>query len=189
MATFSHSKLETYRACPRRYKLKYVDRMRDTEEGVEAFAGSRVHEALERLYRSLAREHPVSLDDALDHYDLSWEHNWHERVKVVSTQYTPEDYREMGRRCIREYWHRYEPFDHGVVVGIERKVRFELDQQRDIVLQGYVDRIDRVDDGSYEIHDYKTGGYLPDQAQADTDSQLALYQLALESMWRMMCVT
>lgn len=183
MTQYSHSRLNTYRDCPRKYRLRYIDRIRDAEEGIEAFMGSRVHEVLEALYRSLSKSHPVSLDDAVAHYELAWEQNWHDNIKIVRAEYGPDDYRETGRRCIRDYWRRYEPFDQGVVVGIERKVTFELDPEREISLGGYVDRIDRIEDGVYEIHDYKSGAYLPDQAYADADPQLALYQLALESMW------
>jgi hypothetical protein len=51
-------------------------------------------------------------------------------------------------------------------------------------MQGYVDRIARRGDGTYEIHDYKTSSHLPTQAEADEDRQLALYQMGLEGMWK-----
>lgn len=184
MATYSHSKLETYRNCPHQYKLKYIDRIPDVEEGIEAFMGSRVHEVLQRLYRHVLKSHPVTLVAALDYYDATWDRNWHEAVRIVSREFTVADYRETGRRCIRDYWRRYEPFDQSTVVGIERRVLFDLDSERGIQLQGYIDRLDRAGDGTYEIHDYKTSSFLPDQAKADADPQLALYQLAVEEMWR-----
>jgi putative RecB family exonuclease len=40
-----------------------------------------------------------------------------------------------------------------------------------------------VGSGRYEIHDYKTSGRLPSQADIDADRQLALYQLAVEATW------
>jgi hypothetical protein len=51
-------------------------------------------------------------------------------------------------------------------------------------MQGFVDRIARRGDGTYEIHDYKTSSGLPTQAEADEDRQLALYQIGLEGMWK-----
>jgi putative RecB family exonuclease len=50
-------------------------------------------------------------------------------------------------------------------------------------MQGYIDRLARCADGTYEIHDYKTSGHLPTQAEADADRQLALYQLGVQQMW------
>ncbi len=183
MGFYSHSKIETYRSCPHKYKLRYIERVVDDEEGIEAFMGSRVHEVLERLYKDVSMSRPVALEEALARYERSWDQNWHERVKVVNPEFGVDDYRETGRRCIRDYWQRYEPFDSGVVVGIERKVKVVLDEERGVVLQGYVDRIDRVDEGVYEIHDYKTSRNLPEQSAVDADPQLAFYQLALEAMW------
>lgn len=183
MAYYSHSKIQSYRSCPRMFKLRYIDRITDDEEGIEAFMGSRVHEVLERLYRGVGKSKHLELEDALAHYDLSWDQNWHEQVKVVNPEFSVENYRETGRSCIRRYWESYAPFDQGIAVGIERKVKVALDEERGIVLQGYVDRIDRVGDGVYEIHDYKTSANLPEQAIVDADPQLALYQLAIEDMW------
>lgn len=50
-------------------------------------------------------------------------------------------------------------------------------------MQGYIDRIARDKNGILRIHDYKTGGHLPTQPEADSDAQLALYQMAVEKMW------
>jgi RecB family exonuclease len=49
-------------------------------------------------------------------------------------------------------------------------------------VQGFVDRIARRPDGVIEIHDYKTGR-LPPQQKADSDRQLALYQIGVERQW------
>jgi putative RecB family exonuclease len=43
--------------------------------------------------------------------------------------------------------------------------------------------LDRKEDGTYEIHDYKTSSTLPNQAEIDQDKQLALYQLGIEPLW------
>jgi putative RecB family exonuclease len=40
-----------------------------------------------------------------------------------------------------------------------------------------MDRLDDCGRGKYEIHDYKTAGYLPKQDYMDEDRQLALYSL------------
>jgi RecB family exonuclease len=50
-------------------------------------------------------------------------------------------------------------------------------------MQGYIDRIAQRDDGTYEIHDYKTTRHLATQQEADQDQQLALYQIGLSHIW------
>jgi putative RecB family exonuclease len=47
-------------------------------------------------------------------------------------------------------------------------------------MQGYIDRVGRRADGTYEIHDYKTSRRLPAQQAVDCDRQLGLYQIALQ---------
>ena len=47
---FSYSSLETYKKCPAQFQFRYIDKVIKKEEGVEAFMGKRVHEALEYLY-------------------------------------------------------------------------------------------------------------------------------------------
>jgi hypothetical protein len=63
-------------------------------------------------------------------------------------------------------------------------VALDLDGSGRYRMRGFVDRIARRGDGTYEIHDYKTSSHLPTQAEADEDRQLALYQIGLEGMWK-----
>ena len=59
MARYSHSKMSTFRQCPLKYRFGYIDRIKKEEEGIEAFTGSCVHEALEellKLKKEFARE-------------------------------------------------------------------------------------------------------------------------------------
>jgi len=59
-------------------------------------------------------------------------------------------------------------------------VTYPLDPDRDLHLQGYIDRLVDLGGGHYEIHDYKTSRRLPSQAKQDADRQLALYQLGVQ---------
>jgi len=45
---------------------------------------------------------------------------------------------------------------------------------------GVLDRLDSLDGGRYEIHDYKTSKTLPTREELERDRQLSLYQLAVE---------
>ena len=55
MPVYSHSKLAAYENCPQQYKLKYIDRIElpDGGEGIEAYLGSHMLEALEKLHKEL----------------------------------------------------------------------------------------------------------------------------------------
>lgn len=182
MAEYSYSQLTTFETCPLQYKFIYVDRIKRYEEGVEAFLGQRFHEAMERLYK----ERPVRvipLDELLAFYEERWTEKWHGEVKVKKEGRTPDDYRLMGRRFIEDYYKRHHPFDKGKVLGLERYIRFPLDKAKRYNFKGIIDRLMLAPDGAFEIHDYKTGSSLPDQAAVDSDRQLALYQVGVQTLW------
>jgi len=183
MPTYSHSRLESYKNCPQQFKLHYIDKIEVEEEGVEAFMGSRAHEALEKLYTDIRMTKVPTLEELLAYYEEQWDKNWHDDIKIVRKEYKPEHYKEVGRKAVAEYYEQHQPFDESRTIALEYKVTFPIDEAGDYTILGYIDRIAVAKDGTYEIHDYKTSGRLPTQAQIDKDRQLALYQLAVADMW------
>jgi putative RecB family exonuclease len=184
MPTYSHSRLETYRNCPRLYKLQYIDKVEIEEtESVEAFMGGRVHEVLEKVYKDVRMTKLPTLEEVLGHYEKLWAANWHDGVTIVRKDYTADHYKEVGRRCLTEYYEKYHPFDESRTISIEHLIFFPLDDTKQYWIRGVIDRLSIAEDGTYEIHDYKTSGRLPTQEHIDKDRQLALYHIAIERMW------
>jgi putative RecB family exonuclease len=185
MPTYSHSKLETFQNCPMRYKLQYIDKVEVEEfESVEAFLGSLVHESLEKLYQDVQMTRIPDVEDMVKYFDDAWEERWHDGVKVVKKRYDAGHYREIGRRCIADYYAAHHPFDEVRTIALEHLVFFPLDEDEHYWIRGIIDRISVTLDGKYEIHDYKTSGRLPTQSAVDRDRQLALYQIGLGRMWK-----
>jgi putative RecB family exonuclease len=184
MPTYSHSQLSTYETCPHQYKLAYIDKIEVETEGIEAFMGSRVHDTLEVLYRDLRVTHLHSLEELLNHYREVWEKNWNEMILIVREEYSAEDYRRLGEKCITDYYNRYFPFDQGRTLGLEEYISFPLDEEGAYLIRGYVDRLTLLDHSILEIHDYKTGSRLPTQDEIEKDRQLAFYQMGAEGKWK-----
>src|SRR3990172_10148493 len=93
---FSPSRISTYESCPRQYKYRYVDRIPREEESIEAFLGSRVHEALNKLYRDLQLGKAPSLPGLLAYYEWDWVRRWHDQVKIVKQDFSIEHYKGIG---------------------------------------------------------------------------------------------
>src|SRR5512143_901456 len=102
MPTYSHSQLSTYENCPHRYKLAYIDKIEAETEGIEAFMGSRVHDALEKLYRDLKVTRLDTLEELLSFYQQAWEKNWNGMIQITRKGYDGEDYRRLGEKCISD---------------------------------------------------------------------------------------
>jgi putative RecB family exonuclease len=182
MPIYSHSRLKTFDQCPLKFKLEYLDCVETDVESVESFLGSRVHEALEMLHRDLSEGKLIRLDDLINFYSFRWESNWHSGVRIVRSDRTVEEYWEYGVDCINNYYDANFPFDQCRTVSLEERVEFNLDWSRERHFQGFLDRIALRDDGTYEIHDYKTTRRIPNQSQLMNDRQLSLYQVGLQSM-------
>jgi putative RecB family exonuclease len=182
MPEYSISQLSTFEECPLQYKFVYVDKIKRPDEGVEAFLGKRFHEAMQWLYNERAFR-VAPLDEVLAFFDRQWSENWHPKVKILRCERCGEDYRLQGRRFIEDYYRRHHPFDAGRVLGLEKYIRFSLDESGRYRCKGIIDRLMLAEDGVFEIHDYKTGSGLPEQAELDRNRQLGLYQIGVQTLW------
>jgi len=184
MPTYSHSQLSTYETCPHQYRLAYIEKIKTETEGIEAFMGSRVHDALEKLYRDLKVTKLNTLEELLSFYHQSWEKNWNEMVQIIRKEYSAEDYLRLGEKCISDYYKRYYPFDQGRTLGLEENIYFPLEEEKGYWIRGFIDRLTLVDHSILEIHDYKTSNRLPTQGGVNSDRQLAFYQMGVEGKWK-----
>ena len=184
MPTYSHSQLSTYETCPHQYRLAYIEKIKTETEGIEAFMGSRVHDALEKLYRDLKVTKLNTLEELLSFYHQSWEKNWNEMVQIIRKEYSAEDYLRLGEKCISDYYKRYSPFDQGRTLGLEENIYFPLEEEKGYWIRGFIDRLTLVDHSILEIHDYKTSNRLPTQGGVNSDRQLAFYQMGVEGKWK-----
>lgn len=178
---YSHSRLTSFENCPRQFHYRYVERRQVDTEGIEAFLGKRVHEVLERLNQFVARGLVPSLAKVLERFRAEWDRHFDPaRVRIVRAENPPELYRENGERCLANHYRRHYPFDRDETLGIEAHLTFPLDPEGRYRIQGFVDRLARAPDGAIEIHDYKTGRWVPAQERLDADRQLALYQIGVQ---------
>jgi len=183
MPIYSHSQLSMYEQCPLKYKLCYRDRIKRDTEGVEGFLGTMVHETLKKCYDDVRLTKLDSLNDLLSYYNTLWQQNWHDSIVIMKKDLTPEHYQALGKRMLETYYQRYLPFDSDITIGTEMRLNFTLDDENKYRMMGFIDRLSRTGEGGYEIHDYKTSAHLPGQEDADSDRQLALYQIGIQKRW------
>ena len=175
MAVYSNSKLSTFEQCRQKYKFHYLDRIKVPGESVEAFLGSRVHEALEKLYEDVRHRKIPEVDEVLAYYRERWEAEWSDEVKIVNARYTGKNYFDMGEDFIRDYCKRHHPFDEGRTLGLETQDMLDLGDGNRFHIR--IDRLTDEGDGVYSVNDYKTSKSLPKQEYLDADRQLAAYSI------------
>jgi len=164
----SYSMLLTYLQCPYRYKKRYLDHQRDERPISFLSLGRSLHLSLASFLRGVlaGKTEPNDADFLLQVLRQNWisqgyadeeeERDWFARASEMLVNYA-------NSRDARE-----RPF------AIERAFRARLGR---LGLFGKIDRIDERSDGTYEIIDYKVGGFdSPEELQA-RELQTAFYYL------------
>ena len=183
---YSHSRIETFKSCPKKFSFQYIEKPEiEEKKGIEAFLGSMVHLALEKLYTDLKFTKVNTLEEILDYYEKEWEKNFDLTIEIVRLDYTPEHYKKMGKRFLTDYYNKYQPFDQGKTIGLEMEITLKfLDEKSNVYnLIGYIDRLVMITEEFFEIHDYKTNAHTKTQEEVDKDNQLALYTIAIKRMY------
>jgi DNA helicase-2/ATP-dependent DNA helicase PcrA len=168
----SASDIETYRACPLRYKFARVMRI-PTEQTLHQRFGIAVHQVLERYHS----ERGESLGRMLALLEAGW------RRAGLGDGEHERRLHGKAREALTRYHARLERHD-AQPVWFERPFAFRLGQHH---LRGRVDRVDRLGregDGEYELIDYKTSR-PKSAAQLRDDVQLSIYALAAREAWQL----
>lgn len=187
----SYSRMSAYKECGYYYKQAYVDKVQlDIKGNYHTALGNGIHKVLEETYKQ-------------GEYDLKFMENWWEVVchkgyteknsQIVKPilqdeeyEFKDDDERKMlyyhGRKLVREYYHKNKhEFGTNEIVATELNFQVPVGKGK-IMLNGYIDRIDRNSDGKLVVVDYKTGKER-DQADVDDDLQLSLYAFAIRKMF------
>jgi putative RecB family exonuclease len=179
--SFSHSKLTTFQQCPQKYKFHYIDEIPPPVRSIELHLGDTVHQALEHLYAEATKGQTQSCDEILVFYQQKWDEGYSPEMRIVRARTTARTYLELGRQMLLTYHRRFYPFTESATLELEEKFIFPLSEAHEI--HGIIDRLAKTEDGSLEIHDYKTSRRFPTPSQAGGATQLALYELALRHRW------
>jgi DNA helicase-2/ATP-dependent DNA helicase PcrA len=176
----SASDIDTYRACPLRYKFARVLRI-PREPTLNQRFGIVVHQVLERFHEQTgaAPGGPAAggAEAILGLLDVAW------RRGGFGDSGEELQLREKARGALRRYEQRFTALAGSGPTPrwFERSFTFPLGPH---LIRGRVDRIDELPGGGYELIDYKTS--LPRRAeQLREDVQLALYSVAARQAWQL----
>ena len=172
----SPSRLQDFRACPRRFQYSAVERIPQPATYATT-KGRLVHWVLEQLYRMDAGERTEaaahgfiepaeaeilteSVRDDLAVDDELLARLRHEVQRIIDVYFTMEDPRLVSH------------------VGVELRVNVELEG---VPMLGILDRLDRRDDGALVIVDYKTGSLPNRNYDTQTFANAELYAALCET--------
>jgi DNA helicase II / ATP-dependent DNA helicase PcrA len=181
----SASDIDLYRTCPLKYKFARVFAI-PQEPTINQRFGILIHQVLERFHTeglhadalSGAGGTPTppadsagSLDRLLGLFEAGW------RRAGFGSSDDELQYRDRAVAALARYHERHLRSE-SKPVWLERSFAFSIGPHK---LRGRVDRVDRLQDGGYELIDYKTGERRPSSGD---DVQLALYRLGAREAWQ-----
>jgi DNA helicase-2/ATP-dependent DNA helicase PcrA len=163
----SASDIDTYRACPLRYKLGRVLKIPSAQTLHQRF-GIAMHQVLERYH---AAEH-TTVEQMMELFESCW------RRGGFGDSDRERDLHVKARAALVLYHRRLEAHE-AEPAWFERSFSFKLGAHH---LRGRVDRVDKLADGAYELIDYKTSRPKAAEQLAD-DVQLSLYAVGARESW------
>ncbi|MNV49570.1 PD-(D/E)XK nuclease superfamily protein [compost metagenome] len=188
----SHSKMTAYVECPYYFKLTYIDKVAlDVKGNYHTALGNGIHKVLEDMYKTSQ----YTLQFMEKHWEMVCYDGYVEKngtdVKPIlqDDQYDfpkGDDEKKMffyhGRKLLREYYHKNKhEFGVNTIVATELNFKVPIGNGK-VILNGYIDRIDRRPDGKLVVTDYKTGKEKG-QEEVDEDFQLSLYSFAIRKLF------
>jgi putative RecB family exonuclease len=178
--TFSFSRVTTFEQCPRRYRYRYVDGVREAFQSIEAFMGQQVHAAIEWLFVERGEGRARRVDETVQYYIACFDQAQamaRGSLRVIRQGAEVEQYRRSGAEMIADFHRTRFAADPLETVGLER--HFVLDLPSGQRFQGFIDRLARDTSGTVHLIDYKTGGRPPTRFGGKDGDQLEAYAVAM----------
>ena len=167
----SASDLELYLTCPLKYKFARVFGIPRAPTINQRF-GILIHNVLHRFHDPKTAPPGGGLEDLMSMLDTGW------RRSGFGDSNDELQFRDRAVSAMESYWRNERDSDQEPL-WLERQFEFRIGPH---YLRGRVDRVDRRQDGSYEVIDYKTGQRV-ETGRHGGDIQLALYRLGAREAW------
>jgi len=168
----SASAVDTYERCGLRFKLDRDWRIKAQPAAAMQY-GAAIHRVLKTYFDSVNLGRPKTDDELIDMFR-------NDLVEAkIQEAYQHELYENQGVAQLKAFLASSRSLPPAQVLHTEES--FEIHVGETTVV-GRIDRIDRREDGSVAIVDYKTGK-ARDQEDADESLQLSLYAMAAREKW------
>jgi RecB family exonuclease len=168
----SASAVQLYETCPLQFKLEREWRIPGELPAAMQY-GATMHRVLRAYYDSVRFQRPMTEDDLIGFFkaDLA--------EAGLQDGYQYELYEEQGVAQLSEFLAARRQASAPEVLHTEEFFEMKVSG---VTVVGRIDRIDKLEDGTVAIVDYKTGK-PQDQEDADESLQLSIYAVAAREKW------
>jgi hypothetical protein len=174
----SVSRLKLYEQCALAFYFRYVNKGPVEPRGVAGAFGTVLHAALEQTFVWIVNEEydgAFPLDLCLRFYREAWKES--ELVGVALYQ--------EGLDLLRTYARSHPVTTHWNILAVEKEFNLEVGggMGEGFVVNGFLDRVDKLADDWIAIVDYKSNRMLFYKDELETDLQMSIYGLVARAYW------
>jgi len=173
----SYSGLDSFSNCPAKYKFQYIDKIK-APKSKDAIFGTLIHDCL-KFFHEPSNLIPPSQDDLLKYFTEKWDSSIYLDSQEEAFSF------HQGIDILKSYWEQNQAEKFKIInletpfsIPLFRKKQEEIHQ-----ISGRIDRIDKLEDGTFEVIDYKTSKKMPSQETIDSNLQLSIYYLGIINRW------
>ncbi len=189
MTYYSHSKLDSFIQCPKKFFFRYVKKLEGTEFGVEAYMGTQVHTVLETFIKDCLDDKRKETKEYMKMFlDLYWK-GITPSVFIVMSENNYQFYAERGLNCLYDYF-KNNPGptpDQKDNIKLEYNIKIPICNGKH-TLTGYIDYLEFTDlpGGGKQatILDYKSGKKAPSKREVAEYVQLSIYDKAIRHLFK-----
>lgn len=183
---YSYSKIDCYKQCPFKFKLKYVDGHYISVSAIALDVGIMIHEAEETIANAIKDGKPIdypAIKNKIILKMIELEHKFHKDFYEVdkSGRYYKDKiygYLESGVYRLEKYMKEHPTYE---IVGAEVPFKLTI---HDKPFSGKIDRLIRdTATGSYICHDVKTYPVEVENKDLKAPLQFVVYALAIRDMY------
>jgi DNA helicase-2/ATP-dependent DNA helicase PcrA len=186
---FSFSQLAAFSTCPLQYKFAFILKIPASTDKASLIFGRALHNTLynfllpslsesKRFQESLFPDDTAKKKAAesitekrlLDLYQEFWQTDGYKNKQERDA------YQKKGLEALKKFFVSYQAVPPKEILFLEKKFSFRIGGD---IIKGAIDRVDRLQDGSLEVVDYKTGK-SKEKLEFKDKRQLILYQIFLE---------
>jgi putative RecB family exonuclease len=174
----SVSRLTLYEQCALAFFYRYVDPGPEEPRGEAAAFGTVLHAVLESVYRWVVEteyEGAFPLEVLENNYRYAW----------LAADLTGVALYQEGLELLRTYAKSHATVSHWTILAVEREFNFEVGGSAGsgFVVNGFIDRVDKLADDWIAIVDYKSNRLLFYEDELENNLQMSIYGLVAREFW------